>query len=124
MSGGGVWVPSNSLARSAGVEDSEEAALAYLESVVGDVGPASSDARRRAYLRAAPRMADAFAATGFRWSMGTHYPDYHFDAPGARVGRMLEAAPFDLGCLGPWAETMRATGTRCPRSRSCATRWP
>jgi 3-oxosteroid 1-dehydrogenase len=107
MSGGGVWAPANGIARLAGIEDSPEAALAYLESVVGDVGPASSLARRKAYIEAAPQMAEAFESIGFDWSFGAHYPDYHFESPGARTGRMLEAAPFDLNRLGPWAHTMR-----------------
>src|SRR5439155_6839253 len=86
---------------------STHAALSYLGSVVGDVGPSSSIARRRAYIGAVPEMVEAFAAAGFTWSHGAHYPDYHFDAPGARTGRMLEAAPFDVNRLGPWRETMR-----------------
>src|SRR5690606_16149021 len=50
MSGGVVWLPNNPLMRTEGVGDSDTDALDYFEAVVGDVGPASSEARRRAYL--------------------------------------------------------------------------
>src|SRR5947209_13409992 len=39
MSGGGVWIPDNPLMRAEGIPDSPTDALAYFESVVGDVGP-------------------------------------------------------------------------------------
>ena len=106
-SGGGVWVPNNPLMRRAGVGDSAEDALRYLDAVVGEVGPSSSVAKRRAYIDAAPRMFEDFQDEGFKWSYGAHYPDYHSQAPGSRVGRMLESAAFDTNKLGSWRDTMR-----------------
>jgi hypothetical protein len=50
MSGGGIWAPNNRFIRKAGTADSMEAALRYLDAVVGNVGRASSGARKRAYL--------------------------------------------------------------------------
>jgi hypothetical protein len=121
MSAGGVWVPGNSLARNAGVEDSEEQALAYLESVVGDVGPASSDARRRAYLQAAPEMADAFG----NWISAV---EWHA-LPGLPLRRSwrglggCSTLRRSTSAVSARGSRRCATGNRCPPSRSCATRW-
>src|SRR3954471_10131373 len=52
MSGGMAWVPNNSVMKAAGVPDSYEDAMAHFETVVGDVGPASSYERRNAFLTA------------------------------------------------------------------------
>src|SRR3954462_13737801 len=56
MSGGMLWMPNSPLMRREGVPDSLEAALDYFASVVGDAGPASSAARRRAYGIESARM--------------------------------------------------------------------
>ena len=42
MSGGGMWLPVNPLMARAGVGDSREEALAYLEATVGDEGRAAA----------------------------------------------------------------------------------
>ena len=55
MSGGVVWIPANPLLRADGIADSEADGLTHFEAVVGDVGPCSSDERRRAFLSSANR---------------------------------------------------------------------
>ena len=50
MSGGGMWLPNNPLMQRDGAGDSREEALTYLEATVGDVGPASSRARKEAFV--------------------------------------------------------------------------
>jgi len=110
-SGGGVWVPVNSMMAAAGMQDSPENAMSYLDATVGEVGPASSPERKRAYIDSARAMVDLFAQEGFQWDLGAHYPDYHFEFPSARIGRMLEGTPFDVNRLGPWADTMRQRET-------------
>ena len=56
MSGGIVWVPNNPVMRALGVPDTYEDAMLHFETVVGDVGPASSFERRHAFLTAGPEM--------------------------------------------------------------------
>jgi 3-oxosteroid 1-dehydrogenase len=46
MSGGMVWLPNNPLMQAEGIADSHEEGLAYFDDVVGDIGEASSVARR------------------------------------------------------------------------------
>jgi 3-oxosteroid 1-dehydrogenase len=108
MSGGGLWIPNNPLVQEQGAPDSEEDALRYFDAIVGDVGPASSPERREAYVTNAPRMVSFLQEQGvpFRWADG--YSDYYPDAPGATVrGRTIEAQPFDINQLGPWAQKLR-----------------
>lgn len=107
LSGGGVWIPNNHLMQRDGVEDSYEAALAYMEATIGDVGPSSSSERKAAYLNVGPEMVQALEAEGLFWRRAPRYPDYHQDQPGARVGRTLEGVSFDGKKLGGWLETMR-----------------
>jgi 3-oxosteroid 1-dehydrogenase len=102
-SGGGLWIPNNPVSRAAGVEDSFDAALRYLDAVVGDVGPASSPERRRAFLDHGPRMVEFLQRLGFRWRPSLGYPDYYPQRPGASTaGRCIEGAVFDGRQLGPW----------------------
>src|SRR3954471_24390037 len=58
MSGGMVWLPNNPLMRAEGIPDSHEDGLAYFDDVVGDIGEASSPARREAFLPAGNEMLD------------------------------------------------------------------
>lgn len=107
LSGGGVWIPNNPLMQRDGIEDSFEAGMAYMEATIGDVGPASSKARKTAYLTQGPAMVTALAGQGFAWTRAPRYPDYHQDQPGARTGRTLEGKTFDAHRLGVWWDTMR-----------------
>jgi 3-oxosteroid 1-dehydrogenase len=98
-SGGGVWVPFNSVLRRAGVPDSPEQASAYLAHVAGDcVAPA----RQRALLEHGPAMLDlvrSAAPVDFAWVPG--YADYYPEAPGGlTAGRTIEPVPLDGRILG------------------------
>ena len=108
MSGGGLWIPNNPLMQEDGVADSEEAALAHFEAVVGDVGPASSPLRRQAYVTNASEMVRFLQSLGMRFRRSKGYPDYYSDRNGAYTeGRTLEAVPFDARRLGPWEKKLR-----------------
>ncbi|MEQ6900410.1 FAD-binding protein [Nocardioides sp. YIM 152588] len=101
MSGGVLWLPDNPLMREAGVADSVEDGLAHFEAVVGDVGPASSDARREAYIVEGNAMVEELRAKGVRFLRADGYADYHSDAKGGHErGRSIEPAPFDAARLG------------------------
>ena len=107
LSGGGVWIPNNPLMQRDGAADSVDEALAYLEAVIGDVGPASSRERKLAYLHTGPQMVEQLEQLGFKWRRAPRYPDYYQDQPGAKVGRTLEGATVDAAILGSWLETLR-----------------
>ncbi len=98
-SGGGIWIPGNSVLRRAGISDSPADASAYLQHVAGDAVPA---ALRDAFLGHGPAMLDLVLADTplrLRWVPG--YSDYYPEAPGGRArGRSVEPVPFDGRLLG------------------------
>jgi 3-oxosteroid 1-dehydrogenase len=103
MSGGVLWIPNNPLMQRDGVADSYDDAMAYFESVVGNVGPASSEARRGAYVTLGPEMIEFLESLGAKFLRCEGYSDYHDEAPGASVrGRAIEAAVWEGSQLGPW----------------------
>ncbi|MFZ2238404.1 MAG: FAD-dependent oxidoreductase [Gordonia amarae] len=114
MSVGGVWIPNNHLMASGGTPDSVEEAMEYLQNVIGDAGPASSTERRLAYVNSAAPMVRQLEGLGFQWRRASRWPDYHSDLNGAKLGRVLEGALFDLRRLGATAETMRKPETLPP----------
>jgi 3-oxosteroid 1-dehydrogenase len=98
-SGGGLWVPCNSVLTQAGVRDSAEQARTYLAHVAGDcVRPE----RQRALLDHGPAMLDlvrSAAPVTFAWVPG--YADYYPEAPGGMAGgRTIEPTPLDGRILG------------------------
>jgi 3-oxosteroid 1-dehydrogenase len=108
MSGGGVWIPNNPVMRAAGAADSEAEALAYFDAIVGDVGPASSSARRQSYVQNAPRLVAFLQELGVPFRYADGYADYYCDSPGGKErGRTIEAFPFDTHRLGPWERRLR-----------------
>jgi 3-oxosteroid 1-dehydrogenase len=103
MSGGVVWMPCNPLLAAAGVEDSVEDAMAYFEAVVGNVGPASSLERRRAFATQGPAMLRFLQELGIRFVYCDGYSDYYAEAKGGKArGRAIEAVPLDASALGEW----------------------
>jgi 3-oxosteroid 1-dehydrogenase len=97
LAGGGMWIPNNHLMQAAGVADSEDEAFKYLDGVVGDEGPATSVARKRAFVRTAPIAIRFYEAAGMRFRRTPLYPDYYQKVPGASTtGRGIESAIFDM----------------------------
>jgi 3-oxosteroid 1-dehydrogenase len=99
-SGGGVWIPNNEVLRHDGVDDTPEAAHAYLHAIVGaDVPPERIDT----YLERGPEaLAFLLANSPLRMQWVPHYSDYYPEAPGGRLGgRSIEPKPFDRNRLGP-----------------------
>src|SRR5260221_11138810 len=109
MSGGVVWVPNNALMRSAGVGDSYEMARTYLDACVGEIGPASSSARRHAFLMNAPKLVDFLIERGMRFIYARRYADYHeTEHPGGLAdGRSLVGKILDARELGEWQHKLR-----------------
>jgi 3-oxosteroid 1-dehydrogenase len=87
ISGGGLWLPHNPLMAADGDEDSVEEALAYMDEIIGDVGPWTSRKRKLAFLNAIPHFVETLAKEGVEWTRDRQYPDYYPDLPGGRIGR-------------------------------------
>ena len=107
MSGGIIWLPNNPLMRAEGIADSHEDGLAYLEAVVGDVGPASSPERRDMFLRAGSEMITFLQRKGLRLVRCPGYADYYSNRTGgSAAGRSIEGVPFDSAELGAWHDKL------------------
>lgn len=113
-SGGGAWIPANPVAMQQGFDDSFEEALRYLNDIVGDVGPASSPERRRAFLHGGPEMISFLSGRGVCWQRVERYPDYYPERPGGRIGRQLEPELIDGRRLGGWLNTLRRPAKQPP----------
>ncbi|HUC55751.1 MAG TPA: 3-oxosteroid 1-dehydrogenase [Streptosporangiaceae bacterium] len=98
-SGGGVWVPNNSVLRRAGVRDSPAAASEYLAHVAGE---GVDKQRQAAFLEHGPDMLDLVreqCPMDFTWVPG--YADYYPEAPGGLAsGRSIEPRLLDGRVLG------------------------
>lgn len=108
MSGGGMWLPANPLMRRDGVGDSREEALTYLEASVGEVGRASSRVRKEAFVDGVDDFVTTAQRHGMVFTRAKDYPDYYPELPGGKIGRALEAQPFDSKRIGEWWSSCRA----------------
>ncbi len=99
VSGGAIWIPDNPKMRAAGINDSAEAALAY---IAAEAGNRFDRALVEAFLRHGPEMVAFFEAnTALQFDCRTYSPDYHPDVPGAALGgRVLDAQDYDGRRLG------------------------
>jgi 3-oxosteroid 1-dehydrogenase len=107
MSGGGLWLPNNPLMQRDGVGDSRDEALAYLEVTIGDAGPATSRARKQAFVDGVAGFCGVAERHGVKFARATDYPDYYPELPGGKVGRAVEVEPFDVRRIGEWWQTSR-----------------
>ena len=108
LSGGMVWLPNNPLMRADGIADSHEDGLAYLADVVGDIGAASSPARREMFLTAGYEMITFLLRKGVRLVRCPGWSDYYPNHKGGNeAGRAVEAIPFDAAELGPWSDKVQ-----------------
>ena len=109
ISGGLLWAPNNPLMKEAGVDDSVEMALEYMDQTIGDVGPWTSRERKLAFLHAIPAYMEMLANEGVHWVRAKDYPDYYAERPGGLVGRSVEVKPFNMRKLRKWRKTMRVS---------------
>ena len=108
-SGGVMWIPNNRFMKEAGVADSREQAIAYLDAVIGDRPdmPGTSRERRIAFVDAAPKMIDFLVEQGIRLRRIPSYPD-HYKAPGESVpGRAVVSELYNARQLGEWKSKLR-----------------
>lgn len=93
-SGGVMWIPNHQLNGETG--DSREAALEYLDSIIGV--PVNRE-RLEAYVDEAPKMLRFLAGTGVQ-VIAAAWPDYMPEKPGARADRSVICPTFDGRELG------------------------
>ena len=87
LSGGMVWLPNNPLMRADGIPDSHEDGLAYFDDVVGDIGMASSPARREMFLTAGYEMINFLVRKGVRFVRCPGWSDYYPNHKGGNEAR-------------------------------------
>ena len=107
LSGGVIWLPNNPIMKADGVDDSFEDGMAYLEAVVGDVGPASTQERREMFLAGGSEMVQFLLAKGVKLVGCPGYSDYYPNRKGGNPkGRSIEGVPFDVRVLGDWQDKL------------------
>lgn len=108
MSGGIFWIPNNPLMKAEGIRDSYEDAMAHFETVVGDVGICSSEARRHAFITEGVAMTSFLQEQGLRLLTCPGYSDYYSNLKGGSdIGRGLEPVPWSGRKLGPWQKKLQ-----------------
>jgi 3-oxosteroid 1-dehydrogenase len=103
MSGGMLWIPGNHHQLEAGIEDSDEDIVAYLDAIApGQLDPDTLGA----FMESGPEMLRYFAdKTPVRLQAFADFPDYQPYMPGAKPdgGRSLDNEAFCFERLGKWA---------------------
>lgn len=103
LSGGVWWIPNNPLMKKRGYEDSYARGRQYLDAVVGEEQPGSTDARRRAYIENGPRLCEFLMRQGMEMEAVEFWPDYYADLPGGESrSRSVVPKLFNLKELGSW----------------------
>jgi 3-oxosteroid 1-dehydrogenase len=106
ISGGVTWVPLNHHQDAAGIDDSREDALAYLDSLsLGRMDPSLAQAfvdNGRATIEWLENV------TELQFTLLPSYPDYHPENPGGKPdgGRSLDPGLFSFTSLGSWQGTV------------------
>tara|TARA_R110002110_G_C13470525_1_gene720972 strand:+ start:88752 stop:90416 length:1665 start_codon:yes stop_codon:yes gene_type:complete len=105
-SGGGIWVPCNTLQHAAGLQDSTKLAKTYVQSVIGTT---LREDLLDAFLEAAPAMVDFLQHnTAVEFLLHEGFADWYQDLPGATTsGRLLAPAEFDGRELGQYLQQLR-----------------
>src|SRR6266511_633244 len=98
-SSGTVWIPNNPEQRRLGMTGDADAALAYLDALVGG---RADRALREAFIAAGPEMLEYLGKhTDVGFQVYRRQPDYRQELPGATEwGRALEPLAFDGRTLG------------------------
>src|SRR5262249_22538766 len=108
MSGGIIWLPNNPLQKGAGVEDSFEKSMTYINAAVGDIGPGTSQARKRTYVETGPELFHFLASHGVHLRRCHGYSDYYDELPGGcPESRSMTVDVFDARRLGAWEPKLR-----------------
>lgn len=107
MSGGVLWLPANPLMAADGDADTIEDGLRHMAVVIGDVGHASTPAKREAYVRQGNAMVEWLQDQGVRFLRAKGYADYYSSLPGGHIeGRSIESKPYDASRIPRWADLL------------------
>jgi 3-oxosteroid 1-dehydrogenase len=108
MSGAGIWIPGNHVARNAGVKDSPEDALGYIRNAAPAGWRESEDELWKNFVEQAPLMLQFLEQhTPLRFEM-TQEPDTKAELPGGRkVGRMVSPLALSRHAAGQYASAIR-----------------
>jgi len=114
MSGGMLWIPNNHHQHAAGIEDSDEEIVAYLDSLA----PGAFDPETLwAFMQNGPEMLRYLdEKTPVRLRAFADFPDYQPYAPGAKPdgGRSLDNEAFSFNALGKWASRVNPSKMAYP----------
>ena len=112
-SGGGIWIRNNTINQEAGIKDSQEEALAYLNLVAGT---GSSFEKQKAYIQQGPEMISFVMENSplkFRTMEG--YPDYYPELYGGKAeGASIEPEEFDGRALGKELKNLNPAYIKTP----------
>jgi 3-oxosteroid 1-dehydrogenase len=115
LSGGILWMPTNPLLTREGIPDSREAALTYLSQFVEKDDPASTLARREAFVDSVAPFVTMMERQGMQYERCPGYADYYDHLPGGHAkSRSLQAALFNANRLGSWKAKLRAPSLPLP----------
>jgi 3-oxosteroid 1-dehydrogenase len=117
--GGVLWIPNNRFMKEAGIEDSYDQAMTYLEATAGQSDADSkgtSRERRAAYVTEGPKMIDFLVDQGVQLRRVPYWPDYYDDRPGgSEAGRTVVAELFNVNELPPeWRDKLRPNFMQIP----------
>ena len=114
MSGGMLWIPNNPYQIEAGIEDSDDDVVTYLDSLApGTLDPDTLGA----FMEKGPEMIRYFMdKTPVRFHAYADFPDYQPYMPGAKPdgGRSLDNEAFSFDLLGKWAARVNPTKMAYP----------
>lgn len=108
MSGAGIWIPANHLAREAGIRDSREEALTYLRATAPDGWAESEDPLWERFVTDAPEALELIdRLTPLEFQL-TPEPDPMAEYEGGKTqGRMLSPKAIRRAVAGPFASKIR-----------------
>jgi 3-oxosteroid 1-dehydrogenase len=114
MSGGMLWIPGNHHQLEAGITDSDEDVVAYLDSLA----PGALDPETLwAFMQNGPELIRYLAdKTPVRLCAFADFPDYQSYSPGAKPdgGRSLDNEAFPFDQLGKWASRVNPSKMAYP----------
>jgi succinate dehydrogenase/fumarate reductase flavoprotein subunit len=116
ISGGSLWIPNNRRMAEAGLVDSRDDALRYIERI--SLGRTSAELRETFVDECNPLVEFLERTTSIHFEANLAHPDYQPNLPGARNGgRTLQGDLFDTNRLGSFKDTIRAGYTALPLTK-------
>jgi 3-oxosteroid 1-dehydrogenase len=108
MSGAGIWIPANHVARAAGVEDSVEEAIRYIRAAAPEGWSNTEAPLWTAFAENAPRALEFIDENTPLEFVITKEPDPFSEHPGAKVyGRQLTVEPLSRWRIGGLSRHLR-----------------